>query len=162
VVAEDSIHVEPGGDDVRVRGNPFHLHLLPDAPRFFPELRGMSLTKRSSGKTKMRIDLGARFPGRCVPSARVAGVLTVGRAPSTGSRIVTEDRASVVDALMPRLVHQASGDASAARHAAERVAGASFARLEVGADPSGAVALIQQWLEDRPQGSCRQTSGARK
>lgn len=73
LVAEDVVFVRTTRDigtgrvqpeDIELHGLPWSLHLLPDAPFLFPELRGLPMFERPNGELKIGVDVAARFPGQ--------------------------------------------------------------------------------------------------
>ena len=83
VVAEDAVFVRPAPNGLEVWGLPWTQRLLPDAPRFFPELAGLVARPQPNGETKVQVDLDAAYPGRAVPCARPGPVLLVTRGPGS-------------------------------------------------------------------------------
>ena len=72
------------------RGIPWHVHLLPDASRLFPELDGRPAVLESAGKMKLEVDLDTLWPGRPGSTATEAGpgpVVLLERQPGSGSRL---------------------------------------------------------------------------
>jgi len=69
ILAEDAVHVKMTPAGPICWGAPWKLHLLPDAPRFFPELEGIPARLQMNRELKLELDLEARFPGSTVPRA---------------------------------------------------------------------------------------------
>ena len=64
LLAEDVVYVGLR-ERLRLWGNPWRIHLLPDAPRFFPELADRPVQIQANGKRKLAVDLaelGATLP----------------------------------------------------------------------------------------------------
>ena len=61
------------------RGMPWFFHLLPDAPRLFPELAGISAVLESAGKIKLEVDLDAVRPGSTVTEAEPGPIVLLER-----------------------------------------------------------------------------------
>ena len=56
LLADDVVHVGVR-DGLSLWGNPWRIHLLPDAPKLFPELADLQPTLRGNGKLKLAIDI---------------------------------------------------------------------------------------------------------
>jgi hypothetical protein len=69
------------------RGIPWHVHLLPDAGRLFPELDGRPAVLESAGKMKLEVDLDTIRPGSTATEARPGPIVLLEREPGTGSRL---------------------------------------------------------------------------
>ena len=67
------------------RGMPWFFHLLPDAPRLFPELKGLPAALGSAGKIKIEVDLDSIRPGSTVTEARPGPVVLLERGAGRGS-----------------------------------------------------------------------------
>ncbi|MEA2559223.1 MAG: hypothetical protein QOH06_727 [Acidobacteriota bacterium] len=71
------------------RGMPWFFHLLPDAPRLFPELKGLPAVvpavMGSAGKIKIEVDLDSIRPGSTVTEARPGPVVLLERGAGRGS-----------------------------------------------------------------------------
>jgi hypothetical protein len=66
ILSEDAVYVSQAGG-VRLWGQPGFIHLLPDAPRLFPELAGIPAGSRPDGSEKLVVDLGATgYTRRCI------------------------------------------------------------------------------------------------
>ncbi len=61
------------------RGMPWCFHLLPDAPRLFPELAGLPAVPGSAGKIKLEVDLDAMRPGSTVTEAEPGPIVLLER-----------------------------------------------------------------------------------
>lgn len=71
------------------RGMPWFFHLLPDAPRLFPELKGLPAAphgpRDSAGKMKIEVDLDSIRPGSTVTEARPGPIVLLERGAGRGS-----------------------------------------------------------------------------
>lgn len=71
------------------RGMPWFFHLLPDAPRLFPELAGLPAVvpavMESAGKIKLEVDLDSIRPGSTVTEARPGPIVLLERGAGRGS-----------------------------------------------------------------------------
>ncbi len=63
------------------RGMPWFFHLLPDAPRLFPELEGLPAALVSAGKIKLEVDLDSIRPGSTVTEAEPGPIVLLERGP---------------------------------------------------------------------------------
>lgn len=133
----------------RVWGHPGPIHLLPDAPRFFPELAGLEPRVRANGKLKLAVDVAALGPTRRATHADRAVVCFVEREPGPGAHLQPMPPAEALAALADP--DEPGFDLLADRApatAAALVAGGAF-RLRVGSDLDAAVALLAR-LVDAP------------
>lgn len=142
LLAEDVVQVSLA-HGLRIWGNPQHIHLLPDAPRFFPELADLPPVVRFNGKRKLVVDLAARAPDRLITHADSAVVCLVDRAEGQVSRITPIDPAEAVAALAAAREPGFNLLRERAPAAAEALARSGAYRLTVGADPLTAVGLIE-------------------
>lgn len=142
LLAEDVVQVSLARG-LRIWGNPQHIHLLPDAPRFFPELADLPPVVRFNGKRKLVVDLAERAPDRLITHADAAVVCLVGRAEGQASRIAPIDPAEAVAALADAREPGFNLLRERAPAAAEALARGGAYRLTVGADPLTAVRLIE-------------------
>lgn len=151
LLAEDVVFAEPGDGPVRVWGNPFHLHLLPDAVYFFPELRGVPLVRQLNGKWKLRVRVEEVRPGAAVAHMPVWGVLSLSRSERQESRLLPPNLNQIV-----RSLNGLQGDPPLNRDAmlaaTERLLRSHVAHLEVGTDLNVAVDVIRRFLPPTPGG----------
>lgn len=142
LLAEDTVCVSLGGGP-RVWGHPGPIHLLPDAPRLFPELAGREPRVRANGKLKLAVPPADVGPGRLATHAATASLCFLSRGPGQASRLEPLDPAQAARALAdPRepgfdLLRDRAPAAAAAL-----AAGGAY-RLHMGADPLSAVALLE-------------------
>lgn len=146
LLSEDTVCVSLAGRR-RIWGHPGPIHLLPDAPRLFPELAGLPPRVRANGKIKLAVELPAAGTGRCITHADSAVVCFVERGPGQGSTLRRVDSARALAALAdPR---ESGFDLFAARAPAVAevlVEGGAYC-LTVGSDLSQAVALLARLAE---------------
>ena len=79
------------------RGMPWHVHLLPDAGRLFPELDGRPTVLESAGKMKIEVDLDTIRPDSTATEARPGPIVLLEREPGTGSRLEPLDPAAALE-----------------------------------------------------------------
>jgi hypothetical protein len=95
LLAEDVVWVDlPAG---LWRGIPWHVHLLPDAGRLFPELDGRPAVLESAGKMKLEVDLDTVRSGSTAVAARPGPIVLLEREPGTGSRLEPLDRDTAME-----------------------------------------------------------------
>jgi hypothetical protein len=145
VVAEDAVFVRRTSSGLELWGLPWTQRLLPDAPRFFPELADLVARPQPNGETKVQVDLDAAYPGRAVPCARAGPVLLVTRGPGPTRLEAVPAGDADLELLWPfdggwTPAHEAT--------AAGLLAGGCF-RLHVGGTPDEAVDLLDDWLARR-------------
>jgi hypothetical protein len=149
LLAEDTICVSLA-QGMRLWGHPGPIHLLPDAPRFFPELAALEPQVRANGKLKLAVDLAALGAGRLVTHADQAAVCFVTRGSGRASQIAPLPADAALAALSnPREPgFNLLGDRAPAA-AAALVAGGAY-QLSVGSDLDSAVGLLAQLTERAP------------
>lgn len=150
LLAEDVVYLEAESQPLVAWGNPWHLHLLPDGVRFFPELAAVTPVAQLNGETKLRIRTEQIHPHAPITQARVAGVLSVGRAPGHESHIAAADPEHVRRSLTQFDQDMGPEDQAAMLAAAARLLQGPLAHLEVGSDLDPAVDLVRHWLNDTP------------
>lgn len=151
LLAEDVVFVEPGDGPVQVWGNPFHLHLLPDAVIFFPELRSAPLVRQLNGKWKLRLRVEDVRPGAAVAHMPVWGVLSLSRSERQETRLLSPNRSHIVH-FLNGLQGAPPLDRDAMLAATDRLLRCHVAHLEVGTDLNGAVDVIRRFLPSDPGG----------
>jgi hypothetical protein len=147
LLSEDTVCVSLARG-LRVWGHPGPIHLLPDAPRFFPELAALEPRVRANGKLKLAVDVAALGMGRLATHADRALVCFVARAEGRASRLEPMPADAALAALAdPREpgFDLLAGRAPAA--AAALVAGGAY-RISVGADLDDAVGLLARLAEE--------------
>jgi hypothetical protein len=146
LLAEDVVFAAGPSTPMTGYGNPWKLHLLPDAPRFFPELYGIPTERQLNGEEKITVHIPLAFPASAITQAEISGVLCVARSQGRESQIV---RAETEEAVRSLICFKGSPpvNLSLMRRAAERLAAGPIARLQVGPDPTEAVPLIRAWAD---------------
>jgi hypothetical protein len=140
LLAEDVVHVSQGRG-LRLWGHPGPVHLLPDAPRLFPELAGLPADLRANGKRKLAVDVAAQGAGLALLHAGPAVVCLLERRPGQASRLERAPADAVIAALGdPREAGFNLLREQAPAAAAALAAGGAY-RLVVG-DPASAAALL--------------------
>ncbi|GAB4454585.1 MAG: hypothetical protein Kow0031_36510 [Anaerolineae bacterium] len=138
-LAEDVVWLEPDGG--RCWGLPWHFHLLPDAPRLFPELAGQPPRLQTSGEMKLEIEPEQFWPGSTVCRAWPAALVFVARAPGESSRLEV-----ITPAEARRLwpLAQTGLESQLPHHPAHirRLTGGATYRLYFGDDIDAALALL--------------------
>jgi hypothetical protein len=144
LLAEDAVHVSLHGG-LRLWGNPGQIHLLPDAPRLFPELASHTPQVQSNGKLKLAIDAAA-LGGLALSHSGPALVCLVERRPGQASRLEPIPAAEVAAALGDPREPGFNLLREQAPRAASALAASGAFRLRVG-DPASAVALLETLTE---------------
>lgn len=148
LVAEDAVF--PRRDEsgeIGLYGLPWTMYLLPDAVRFFPELCSAPQFARSSGETKISIQVNERFPGQCRAAAPLGPSVFVARSADGRSRLVPLERDEFQEQLdetsiaFERRAAQESGLWDAMHQLPAY-------RLEIGPDPFDAVKLLDSLVEN--------------
>jgi len=146
LVAEDIVFVEPQDDRMWVLGNPWQMHLMPDAVRFFPELASARTIRMLNGETKLRVRVNSVRPNAAVRRCPVWGILSLSRARGPASRLLPADPARVRRALT-HFKDDPPLHLDAMLSAADRLLEGRAAHFEVGSDLEGAVAMLRRWIE---------------
>jgi hypothetical protein len=145
VLAEDVVYVGLR-DQLRLWGNPCRIHLLPDAPRFFPELSGRPAQIQANGKRKLAIDLTEMKAPLHYCHTGSAVICLVRRQSGRASRLMPITPQAAVDAISHKL--EAGFDLSSSTHTvAEALAAGGAYQLNVGSDLAEAVELLRAMLE---------------
>lgn len=146
LLAEDTVCVSLARG-LRLWGHPGAIHLLPDAPRFFPELAGLTPRLRANGKRKLVVEGAVLGPGGRALTAERATLCFVELGAGQAARLEPLPAEAAVAALgdprEPGFDLMGKGAPAAARALA---AGGAY-RLTVGADPLAAVALLAHLAE---------------
>lgn len=155
LLAEDVVFVRPvdgegdhgpGGDGpLEVWGLPWTQRLMPDAPRFFPELAGSTARVQASGERKLEVDLDVHSPGAATPRALAGPVVLLARdsgGPTRAEWLSALDAPAVVEVLWP----WEGGWTAAHQRAAERLLDGGLIRLHVNGTPDEAVDALEAIL----------------
>ncbi|CAN5377287.1 HPr kinase/phosphatase C-terminal domain-containing protein [soil metagenome] len=155
LLAEDAVFPrrEDSGE-IALHGLPWTMYLLPDAVRFFPELCSAPQFARSSGETKIGVQVDERFPGQCRVVAPLGPSVFVARSVDGQSRLVPLEQ----DEFQKRL----DATSIAFERRAARESGLWDAmhelpayQLEIGPDPFDAARLLNLLIEDNRNFSAR-------
>lgn len=79
LLAEDSLMVKCRAAGAELWGMPWRLHLLPDVPRFFPELASEQPKLQVNGEWKLEVNPEAYHPDSVAPHARPGPVVFIER-----------------------------------------------------------------------------------
>jgi len=145
VLAEDVVYVGLR-DQLRLWGNPVHIHLLPDAPRFFPELADRPVEIQANGKRKLAVNLAELGSTLLHCHTGSAAVCLVRRQSGRTSTLTSIAPQAAIAALSHNL--EAGFDLSdgTGSVAAALAAGGAY-QLNVGSDLGEAVELLRIMLE---------------
>ncbi len=128
------------------RGIPWHVHLLPDAGRLFPELQGRPAVLESAGKMKLEVDLDTIRPDSAATEARPGPIVLLEREPGTGSRLEPLDPASALE-LWRRSPAGTEEDFPGYLDHVENLLKNGAWRLRLGRDLDEALRLLETLLE---------------
>jgi hypothetical protein len=145
LLAEDVVYVGLR-DRLQLWGNPWRIHLLPDAPRFFPELANRPVQIQANGKRKLAVDLADLEGALLHSSAQRAVVCLVRRRQGQASTLTPVEGQAAIDALSQNLEAGFDLSSSTAAVAKALVAGGAY-QLAVGSDLDKAVGLLREMLE---------------
>jgi hypothetical protein len=144
LLAEDVVYVGMH-DRLRLWGNPWRIHLLPDAPRLFPELTERPVQIQANGKRKLAVDLADLGATLLHCHAERAVVCLLRRHGSQASRLTPIEPQIAAAALSGNL--EAGFDLySSTSVVAEALAARGAYQLDVGSDLAGAVDLLREML----------------
>lgn len=146
LMAENAVSVSLEGG-LRIWGHPGRIHLLPDAPRLFPELAGLAPQVRASGKPKLAVDVTALGRDRLATHADRAVVCLLTRAAGQASRLAPVDAGEAAAALGDPREPGLDLLRERAPAVARALAAGGAYRLTVGDDPAAAAALIAHLAE---------------
>ena len=144
LLAEDVVYVSMR-DRPRLWGNPWSIHLLPDAPRLFPELANMRARIQANGKRKLTVDLAELGAAQSHVYADDSIICLIDRHERRASVLAPIDPQIAIAALSHNL--EAGFDLHArANIVAEMIAAYGAYRLDVGDDLEKAVELLRDLL----------------
>jgi len=144
LLAEDVVYVGLR-EQLRLWGNPRRIHLLPDAPRFFPELADRPVQIQSNGKRKLAVDLTELGATLLHCHTERAVICLVARHDSNSSVLTPIEPQAAVAALSHNL-EAGFALSSGTRVVAEALAAGGAYQLTVGSDLAGAVELLREIL----------------
>lgn len=142
LLAEDVVYVS-STDGLGLWGCPWHMHLLPDTVRFFPELADRPVELQANGKEKLEVVTTHLHPEAAQPHATRAVVCLVERVPGVRSTLEPIDPALAIATLSQNLEPGFDLLADRTSAAAAALAGGGAFRLRMGYDPRTAVALLE-------------------
>lgn len=122
------------------RGIPWFFHLLPDAPRLFPELAGLPAVWESAGKIKLEVDLESIRPGSTVAEARPGPVVLLERAAANSLEPIGPAEALDLWRRCPAGTEESFPGYG--RHVDEILTAGAW-RLRLGTDLEGAIDLLE-------------------
>lgn len=125
------------------RGIPWFFHLLPDAPRLFPELAGIPATFHGAGKIKLEVDLDSIRPGSAVAEARPGPVVLLERASANGLEPIGPAEALALWRRCPAGTEESFPGYG--RHVEELLRDGAW-RLRLGTDLEAALDLLETLL----------------
>jgi hypothetical protein len=154
LLAEDVVFARPvdgpgAGGSIELWGMPWTQRLLPDAPRFFPELGEAKARLQANGEHKLEIDLDDHAPGAATPRAAAGPVVLLAR--DSGGRTRAEwltpgDAPAEVEVLWP----WEGGWTAARQGTAERLLDGGLIRLHVNGTPDEAIDALEGILAAPP------------
>ena len=144
VLAEDVVYVGLR-DRLRLWGNPWRIHLLPDAPRLFPELTDRPVQIQANGKPKLAVDVADLGTTLLHCQAESAVVCLVRRHDSHASTLTPIEPQVAAAALSHNLEAGFDLNSSTGIVAAALAASGAY-QLDVGSNLAGAVDLLREML----------------
>ena len=144
LLAEDVIYVGMR-DRLRLWGNPWRIHLLPDAPQLFPELADRPAQIQANGKRKLAVDLADLGATLLHCYADRAVVCLVRRQASYASTL-TPIEPQAATAALSRNLEPGFDLYSGTGVVAEMLATSGAYQLDVGSNLTGAVELLRELL----------------
>ncbi|HEX5714888.1 MAG TPA: hypothetical protein VF179_01940 [Thermoanaerobaculia bacterium] len=122
------------------RGTPWFFHLLPDAPRLFPELKGLPAALVSAGKIKIEVDLDAVRPGSTVTEAEPGAIVLLER--GAGNALEPVGPAEALDLWRRCPAGTEESFPGYGRHVEELLQDGAW-RMRLGNDLEGALNLLE-------------------
>lgn len=145
MIAEDVVYARDEGDGMIFHGLPWIMYMLPDAARFFPELEGQLTVERANGERKIGITVNEWFPGQVRTAAELGPIVFVARSPDDAHRIVPLTAAEALPLLDLTAIEPERRGAAVPR-LWDAFLEQPLYRIEVGADPLAAAALLEELL----------------
>lgn len=145
MIAEDVVYARDGDGCMLFHGLPWIMYMLPDAARFFPELEGQLTVERANGERKIGITVNEWFPGQVRTAAEIGPVVFVARSPDDGHRIVRLEPEEALPLLNLTAIEPERRGAAVPR-LWDSFLEQPLYRIEVGADPLAAAALLEDLL----------------
>jgi hypothetical protein len=156
LLAEDVVFARPvagaaaadGGDDrgsIELWGIPWTQRLLPDAPRFFPELLDAKVRLQANGEHKLEVDLDELSPGAAIPRAAAGPVALLARdsgGPTRAEWLSARDAPAEIEVLWP----WEGGWTDAHDRTAARLLDGGVLRLHLNGTPDEAVDALEAAL----------------
>ena len=150
LLAEDVVFARPvdgpGGDGaLELWGMPWTQRLLPDAPRFFPELFDSAVRLQANGELKLELDLDEHSPGAATPRAAAGPVVLLARdsgGPTRAEWLAPADDPAGVEVLWP----WEGGWTAAHDRVAARLLDHGVLRLHLNSTPDAAVDALEAAL----------------
>jgi len=151
VLAEDVVYVGLR-ERLRLWGNPWRIHLMPDAPRLFPELSNRQAQIQANGKRKLAVDLVEQGTTLLHCHTGDAVVCLVRRHNGRASRLTPIAPRVAAAALSHNLEAGFDLSSSTGIVAAALAAGGAY-ELEVGSNLAEAVELLREMLRASGEGA---------
>jgi hypothetical protein len=146
LLAEDVVFGLEEEGRLRVWGNPWKIHLLWDAIRFFPELATHEPEPQLNGEWKLCVPIDSVRLGAAALTGGPCGVISLGRSGHAGSEINGGNPANIRRALLS-FKGDPPVDWEAMETAAALLARGRTAHLNIGTNLEEAVAVIREWIE---------------
>ncbi len=144
LLAEDVVWIDHR--DGVWRGVPWHVHLMPDAQRLFPELAGRPAVFESAGRMKLEVDLDTIRPGATAVSALPGPVVLLERTAGPESALEELEPAEAL-ALWRRCPAGTEEDFPDYERHVRALLRAGAWRLRLGTDLEMALDLVEALLE---------------
>jgi hypothetical protein len=145
VLAEDVVYVGVR-DGLRLWGNPWRIHLLPDAPRFFPELADRPVELQANGKRKLAVDL-AELGTPLLRCHTGDAVVCLVRRHAGHTSTLTPIAPQTASAALSRNLEAGFDLSSSTGVVAEALTMGGAYQLDMGSNLAGAVDLLRGMLE---------------
>ena len=150
LLAEDVVFARPidghGSDSpLEVWGMPWTQRLMPDAPRFFPELASAAVRLQANGEQKLEIDLDDHAPGTATPRAAAGPIALLARDTGGLTRaewLAPDDDPAEVEVLWP----WEAGWTPAHERTGTRLLDHGLLRLHLNGTPDEAVDALERAL----------------